>query len=109
MVCRLFNRLGRRLAERWEGLNFDGRVFPDLAIEELLRMKPWDLMPASALVPWAMRERVWPYQVNIEATFGEPPLTLFWHPRFFIEALHWATGTPGVHQHGFSGAFAVWE
>lgn len=32
---------------------------------------------------------------------------LFQAPRFYIEALFWLSGTTAIHEHGFSGAFAV--
>jgi hypothetical protein len=39
--------------------------------------------------------------------FGEPPVTVFEAPRFYIEALFWCSGTTSIHEHAFSGAFAV--
>ena len=41
--------------------------------------------------------------------FGEPPLTLFWHSNFHIDALFWTTATTSIHGHGFVGAFQVME
>lgn len=32
---------------------------------------------------------------------------LFQAPRFYVEALFWLSGTTAIHEHGFSGAFAV--
>lgn len=41
------------------------------------------------------------------SSFGQPPVTLYWHPHFVIDAYFWHTGTTSIHEDGFSGAFAV--
>jgi len=46
-------------------------------------------------------------QKNLDATFGQPPITLFHHDRFYIEALFWLSSTTSIHQHAFAGAFSV--
>ncbi len=52
---------------------------------------------AIALVP----------QVNLDASFGQPPVTVFHCERFYIDVLFWVDGTTILHQHAFCGAFHV--
>jgi hypothetical protein len=109
MVSNYFNDFGAHLANEWQRFNFDSRAFADLASIELTRWKPWNVVSPTDVVWWLTDRHQLPNQVNLDGSFGEPPITLFWHPRFFIEALHWAVGSPLVHQHAFAGAFAVWH
>ena len=39
--------------------------------------------------------------------FGNPPITTYVGPRFFIDVYYWLDGTTTIHQHSFSGAFEV--
>jgi hypothetical protein len=48
-----------------------------------------------------------PQQVDLEARFGNPPITLFAGTRFYIDVYFWLDGTTEIHQHAFSGAFQV--
>jgi len=109
MLTDHFNALGMKVAERWARYNFDTEAFPNIAFEEISEARSWEVVPAAEIVTWVTTAALLPLQPNLDSTFGEPPLTLFWHPRFFIEVLLWTTATPDVHQHGFSGAFAIWE
>ena len=48
-------------------------------------------------------------QSRLSDVFGQPPLTMYSAPDFFIQALTWVDGTTAIHQHGFDGAFSVAE
>jgi hypothetical protein len=39
--------------------------------------------------------------------FGQPPVTVFSTPRFYVSVLFWLTGTTAIHDHSFDGAFHV--
>jgi hypothetical protein len=108
MVAAYFQDFGRRLASEWASRHFDTDAFPDLACNAIEQARVADVMPAEALQEWVLLKDELPFQGNLDHTFGEPPVTVFWHPHFYVEALHWTTGTPEIHQHGFSGAFGVW-
>ena len=104
-----FNSLGVTLASEWASRNFDSEAFPDLAMRALERSRLCDHVTAEEIPEWAATVAWLPYQPNLNTRFGEPPITLFWHPKFYIEALHWTVGTPEIHRHTFSGAFAILE
>src|SRR4030095_11070923 len=38
---------------------------------------------------------------------GDPPITLFSGPRFYIDIYFWLDGMTSIHQHSFAGAFHV--
>ena len=94
------------IASRYEQANFDSSSLPDIAAEALGRSRPHDHVTFTMILEQAMAGDV-PVQVNPYSAFGEPDITLFTHPRFFIQALFWTTGTTAVHEHSFSGAFSV--
>jgi hypothetical protein len=48
-----------------------------------------------------------PVQEDLDASFGEPPVTLYRSRSFFVSALFWFDGTTAIHEHAFSGAFRV--
>jgi hypothetical protein len=107
MLMKEFESLGTAIASAWTSLNFDTETFPEIAMDALGRSRTCDLVSGEQILEWAASTPWLPQQANLEFGFGEPPITLFWHPKFYIEALYWTVGSPNVHQHGFSGAFAV--
>ena len=48
-----------------------------------------------------------PRQKDVYANFGDPPITVFAGPRFYIDVYFWFDGTTEIHQHAFCGAFQV--
>lgn len=101
--------LGTVVANRWKRKDYDEECFPEIASEALREYPPsehvslWDVVKPSLLA-----DRL-PPQTDLEARFGDPPLTVFIGRGFRIEVLFWAEGTPSIHQHAFSGAFHVLE
>ncbi len=102
-----FTDLGLRIAREWSRSRYDPRLLPGVACELLDQTRLDRVLDHPSILRWVASAETLPYQVNIEATFGEPPLTVFWHPDFFIEALFWSTATTAIHGHGFAGAFQV--
>jgi predicted metal-dependent enzyme (double-stranded beta helix superfamily) len=109
MAMAYFNVIGDRIATRWRSYAFDTMALPDIACDVLTSFRPCDNVSASEIIDWVFTTNNMPPQPNLESDFGEPPLTVFAHPQFFIEVIHWVNGTTTIHQHGFSGAFAVLE
>jgi hypothetical protein len=101
----LFDRMGSWLESRWAALDYDEARFPELAAQALSEHPPKDLEP-TPLLQWAAGHWL-DGQVNPNIPFGEPPVTVFRAPRFFMELLFWLDGTTSVHQHAFCGAFHV--
>lgn len=106
---RYFDDLGVRIARRWQRGGFHRDEFPPVAYEELARTPPADALRYMEIVEWLATADVCPYQQHFDSSFGQPPVTVFWHPRFYIEVLFWATSTTAIHEHGFGGAFSVLE
>ena len=100
-------RLGGSVEEKWRAANYDKAQFSRIATEALAGARLPDKVRPDDLVAWALRSPSLPQQRDMASKFGQPPLTLFRAPRFYIDALHWLDGSTTVHQHGFSGAFQV--
>ena len=102
-----FESLGDALDDAWRERNYDERVFPELAVEALTREPPSGHLDAEAFLRWAITTRALPPQQDLRTDFGEPPVTVYRGPRFYIDVLFWLDGTTSIHEHAFSGAFHV--
>ena len=102
-----FADLGERVLARWRAHDHADAMLPPIAEEELLRRPPhehvsaWDLAQVGRH-PGRMLEQG-------AAGFGQPPLAVWGSAGMYIELLYWSTSTTAIHQHSFSGAFAVLE
>jgi hypothetical protein len=105
----VIDEMGAALEESWRRHHFDERIFPELVTEALARFSPHRQVTPTDIVRWFVEHEpsTLPRQINLEATFGEPPITVFAGRHFYMEALYWLDGTTSIHQHGFSGAFQV--
>ncbi len=103
----VFHHLGLRIAQTWRKHKFELAAFPNIAATELARQPLHQVIDYSSIVSSLATIDALPYQTNIDSVFGEPPLTLFWHPSFYIEALFWVSSTTSIHGHGFVGGFQV--
>jgi hypothetical protein len=102
-----FQRLGERIERAWLCRSYDEEIFPRLALDELERDPPFGQVETADLIDWTFGPFHEFPQPGDSELFGEPPVMLYQAPRFYIEALFWFSGTTSIHQHGFSGAFAV--
>ena len=102
-----FTDLGVLVEGRWRDKNYDEGLFPDIAAGALreadltARVDPWEI------VRWVHKTADLPRQVDPQAKFGNPPITLFAGPRFYVDVYYWLDSTTSIHQHAFSGAFQV--
>jgi hypothetical protein len=103
----VFTELGARTARVWATQRFAPDALPEIAAAELDRRPLHERIGYESVLEWVGSTAAMPYQINIDVPFGEPPLTMFWHPRFYIEALFWASSTTTIHSHGFVGGFQV--
>jgi len=103
----VFTQIGREVEARWRASNYDEIGFPELAAAVLVEAQPGKLLSADDLLRWLLVTDVLPQQIDPSSKFGQPPITVYRAPRFFIDALFWLDGTTEIHQHGFSGAFQV--
>jgi hypothetical protein len=103
----VFRELGAALFDRWKRANFDESAFADLAAAALRDFRPSEHVEPSEVLRWVQDETTLPPQADIEAKFGQPPITVFHCERFYIDVLFWVDGTTAIHQHAFSGGFHV--
>jgi hypothetical protein len=102
-----FQKLGALVESRWKEQNYNEQLFPDIAAQALLesdlpaRVDPWEI------IRWVHNTAALPEQHDVEGRFGDPPVTLFSGPRFYIDVYYWLDGTTSIHQHAFTGAFQV--
>ena len=103
----LFHKLGAEVEETWRAQNYNEEVFPAIAAEALRRADLPSKISAWDVIEWTLGESELPRQKDPAARFGNPPITLFVSPRFYIDVYFWLDGTTAIHQHGFAGAFQV--
>jgi hypothetical protein len=102
-----FQKLGALVESRWKTENYSEQVFPEIAAQALresdlpARVDPWEI------IRWVHTAGSLPQQYDVEGRFGNPPITLFAGPRFYIDVYYWLDGTTSIHQHSFTGAFQV--
>lgn len=80
---------------------------PKAATEALGNFLTSRSLTPSDILEWIAGSSELPVQEDIGASFGEPPLTVVNRPEFYIQILFWRDGATRIHQHAFSGAFAV--
>ena len=102
-----FTELGRLVESRWRDQNYNEDLFPGIAAQALTEMNLSDRVDPWEIVRWVHTTPDLPEQMDIEANFGDPPLTVYVGPRFYIDVYFWLDGTTSIHQHAFSGAFQV--
>src|SRR6266481_4745426 len=104
---RQFEELGVLVESRWRAQNYNEDLFPEIASQTLAesdltgQVDPWEI------IRWVHTTAELPRQQDRKANFGNPPITLFNGPRFYVDVYFWLDGTTTIHQHAFSGAFQV--
>jgi hypothetical protein len=101
------DQLGSKLERCWRDPELAPHRFSEIALSELGEADLPGRIAPEDIIDWAFAQEKLPQQENLPATFGQPPVTLFRSPRFYIESLFWVDATTSIHQHGFSGAFQV--
>lgn len=107
MPSLFFKELGERIERSWRRENYNELVFSSVAEKVLSENRPSENISFWDTLRLAFLTEPLPHQVDIDAQFGQPPLTVYFQPAFRIEVLFWQVGLPGIHQHAFSGAFHV--
>ena len=99
-----FAELGALVEARWRNENYNEEVFPGIsaqALSERAPVDPWEI------IRWSHETPDLPEQMDLIGKFGNPPITVYVGPRFYIDVYYWLDGTTTIHQHAFSGAFQV--
>jgi len=102
-----FEELGVQVEESWRSANYSDESFPKIATEALERAKFLEDTDPAAILTWLLSNPSTPQQQDALGHFGQPPVTLFYGPRFCIDVYFWMESTTTIHDHGFCGAFAV--
>jgi len=103
----LFSKLGAEIEILWREKNYDEAVFPEIAAEALRKANLPAQISAWEVIEWTMQQTFLPIQQDLNGNFGDPPITLYNSPRFFVDVYFWLEGTTAIHQHAFCGAFQV--
>ena len=102
-----FTELGERIEARWRARGYADAALPPIAEQELRRRPPHEHVSPWEIARLGRDPRQMPEQGS--AGFGQPPLAVWGSERMYIEVLYWLQATTAIHQHSFSGAFAVLE
>lgn len=106
-TLRRLDELGKCIAAKARPLHFEEGAFVRIATEELGRTLSEGGLDAGAIARWVVSTDMLPHQHDVSAHFGQPPITVYAHPRFYIQVIFWVRGETAVHRHSFSGAYAV--
>lgn len=102
-----FEDLGSLVEHRWRDQNYDDECFPEIAAEALTTADPNKHVAPWDIIRWLNKTTQLPEQQDVVGSFGNPPITLYNGPRFYIDVYYWLDGTTTIHQHSFCGAFQV--
>lgn len=103
----VFRKLGEEIENSWRDQNYSEELFPALAADALKHADLPSKVDAWDVIEWTLEQNELPRQKDVYAKFGNPPITLFTAPRFYIDIYFWLDGTTQIHQHSFCGAFQV--
>jgi hypothetical protein len=107
MPMEVFEELGLLIENLWRERNYDEGVFPEIAARALAEADLNSRVDAWEILRWLHTTAQLPLQQDADGRFGDPPITLFNGPRFYIDIYFWLYGTTDIHQHSFAGAFQV--
>lgn len=102
-----FQHLGECIERAWLERSYDEEIFSELVQGNLERNPPIEHVGVTDIIDWVFGSSQEFRQPRQTQLFGEPPVMLFQARRFYIEALFWLSGTTAIHEHSFSGVFAV--
>jgi hypothetical protein len=100
-------QLGNKLVAAWSRAHFDIDRISAIAVDLLDQEEPSRHIDPGRVIEWLAHTPGVPYQPDVNSRFGEPAVTMFWHPLFRLDLLYWVDGTTAIHEHGFSGAFTL--
>lgn len=102
-----FDSLGMTVGNLWAQRDYRESDFSSVATEALSILPPSQHVSWLEVVRLGLMKEPMLAQHDLDAKFGQPPLTVYWGRDFRIDVLFWVDGVPDIHQHDFSGAFCV--
>jgi hypothetical protein len=106
-VIKPIQDLGALIESRWRDQNYNEDLFSEIAGGALAEANLIEQIDPWEILRWSQTTSQLPAQQDVDGAFGNPPLTLYVGPRFYIDVYYWLDGTTTIHQHSFSGAFQV--
>jgi hypothetical protein len=105
----VFETLGKEIDARWRRAHRAIDALPTIATELLGGPNaPHRRVDPNDVIRWATSSAtVLPPQRDLEATFGNPPITIYRSDEFSIDLLYWLDGSTAIHDHGFCGVWQV--
>lgn len=100
-------RMARDVERRWRERGYNWRCFDRLATDALQRARLHEKYSSQQLFDWLAKAKGVPAQMDLGASFGSPPITLWAGDRFVVDVYFWPTVAPSIHDHGFCGAYTV--
>jgi hypothetical protein len=98
-------QLGAAIERRWAKCGHRFECFAEIAAEQLQAAALDERFDEDAVLRWVYRVRRLLPQLDLDATFGEPPVTV-WHGKdFLIDLYFWLQPETAIHDHSFAGAF----
>lgn len=107
IVAHYIKQITDLVISEWEPGQFDPAAFPEMATRILLENPIPEGVTLESVSAFALSSPELPTPKRPEYPFGEPPIELFHHEHFRLEAYLWANSTTDIHDHGFSGAFSL--
>lgn len=103
------HELGSTIERRWKSKDYTPQIFPKLASDCLKEHLANETINFDRLFSELKTIKSLPKQFDLPGKFGNPPLTLFRDKQnqFIIDLLFWLKPEIAIHDHRFSGAFAV--
>src|SRR5262249_54484619 len=102
-----FQDYGLLVERRWKDQNYHEEAFSGIAAAALAESDAHKLVNPWDIIRWVNSTAQLPEQQDVPGRFGDPPITLFNGPRFYVDVYFWVDGTTSIHQHAFCGAFQV--
>lgn len=103
----IFNALGETIEAAWRASDYDERALPAIAAGALREAKIPEQIGAGDVLRWLLSTDALPAQTDLDAKFGEAPITVYRGRRFHVQVLFWLTRSTTIHGHALSGAFQV--
>lgn len=99
-------RLAYELEEAWSVRGFAREAFPELASRALVKAKLAENFNENDVLEAVLTSQALPPQLDITASFGQPPLTTLRTAHFLVDIYFWTNLDVSIHDHSFVGAFA---
>ena len=102
-LYRQIQKIFEEVRINWEDVGHDEEQFPEICYKALVNPTDYNLEEILELIN--LNEL--PLQSYPNDEFGEVPLTVFRHEKFFIDIYMWNIHNTSIHDHNFLGAFKL--